>query len=69
MIVLLTTWMGLRGKANFRNLSRYSEVSEKTYSRWLRRQFDFVIMLGLDFSPIKSNPDYETLQNYGAMAA
>jgi hypothetical protein len=42
MIVLLTTWTCLRGKATFRNLSRYSEVSEKTYSRWFRRQFDFV---------------------------
>ena len=42
MIVLLTTWMCLRGKANFRNLSRYSKVSEKTYSRGFRRQFDFV---------------------------
>jgi hypothetical protein len=34
--------MCLRGKANFRNLSRYSKVSEKTYSRGFRRQFDFV---------------------------
>jgi hypothetical protein len=42
MIVLLTTWMCLRGRANYRNLSRYSEVNEKTYSRWFRRDFDFV---------------------------
>jgi hypothetical protein len=42
MMVLLTTWMCLRGKATFRNLSRYSKVSEKTYSRGFRRQFDFV---------------------------
>lgn len=42
MIVLLTILMCLRGKANFRNLSRYSEISEKTYSRWFRRDFDFI---------------------------
>jgi hypothetical protein len=42
MTVLLTTWMCLRGKAHFRNLSRYSDRHEKTYSRGFRRQFDFV---------------------------
>jgi hypothetical protein len=30
--VLLTTVMLMRGKVNFRNLSRYSELSEKTFS-------------------------------------
>jgi hypothetical protein len=34
--------MGLRGRANFRNLSRYSDYHEKTFSRWYRRAFDFV---------------------------
>jgi hypothetical protein len=34
--VLLTTWMCGRGKVNYRNLSRYSEIHEKTYSRWFR---------------------------------
>jgi Transposase DDE domain len=42
IIVLLTTLMCLRGKANYRNLSRYSKIHEKTYSRWFRREFDFV---------------------------
>lgn len=42
MKVLLTTWMCLRGKATFRNLSRYSPLNEKTYARWFRRAFDFV---------------------------
>lgn len=42
MTVLLMTWMCLRGKVNYRNLSRYSEVNEKTYSRWFRRDFDFI---------------------------
>jgi hypothetical protein len=34
--------MYLPGKANFRNLSRYSELHEKTYSRGFRRSFNFV---------------------------
>lgn len=42
LVVILTTLMYLPGKANFRNLSRYSELHEKTYSRGFRRPFDFV---------------------------
>ncbi|MBK8534684.1 MAG: hypothetical protein IPL59_05940 [Candidatus Competibacteraceae bacterium] len=34
--------MYLPGKANFRNLSRYSELHEKTDSRGFRRSFDFI---------------------------
>jgi hypothetical protein len=34
--------MYLPGKANFRHLSRYSELHEKTYSRGFRRPFNFV---------------------------
>jgi hypothetical protein len=34
--------MCLRGKATFRNLSRYSDFCEKTYSRQFRKNFDFV---------------------------
>jgi len=30
------------GKATFRNLSRYSNYCEKSYSRWYRRKFNFV---------------------------
>lgn len=41
LIIVLTTLMYLPGKANFRNLSRYSDLHEKTYSRWFRRTFDF----------------------------
>lgn len=40
--VLLMLLSGLRGRANFRNLSRYSDYHEKTFSRWYRRDFDFV---------------------------
>jgi len=39
--VLLTTIMLMRGKVNFRNSSRYSELSEKTFSRQFRNPFDF----------------------------
>lgn len=41
MLVLLPLLMRLRGRANFRNLSRYSDYHEKTFSRWYRRDFDF----------------------------
>lgn len=39
--VLLTTIMLMRGKVNFRNMSRYSGLSEKTFSRQFRNPFDF----------------------------
>jgi len=39
--VLLTTIMLIRGNVNFRNLSRYSVLSEKTFSRQFRNPFDF----------------------------
>ena len=39
--VLLTTIMLMRGKVNFRNSSRYCELSEKTFSRQFRKPFDF----------------------------
>ncbi len=39
--VLLTAIMLMRGRVNFRNLSRYSSLSEKTFSRQYRNPFDF----------------------------
>lgn len=42
LLTLFTTILLIRGKVNFRNLSRYSELSEKTYSRQYRQAFDFV---------------------------
>lgn len=42
LVVVLTSLMCLQSKANFRNLSRYSDYHEKTYSRGFRRDFDFV---------------------------
>jgi hypothetical protein len=39
---LILTLMLFRGEANYRNLSRYSDIFEKTFSRWFRRSFDFM---------------------------
>lgn len=41
VMTLFLTIVLMRGKVNFRNLSRYSELSEKTYSRQYRKPFDF----------------------------
>ena len=42
LVILLTTLMYLPGKANFRNISRYSDLNEKTFSRGFRRDFNFL---------------------------
>lgn len=42
LVTLFLTILLMRGKVNFRNLSRYSELAEKTYSRQFRQSFDFV---------------------------
>lgn len=39
--LLLSALVVVQGKATFRNLSRYSSMSEKRFSRWYRRSFDF----------------------------
>ena len=44
LLILLSTLCVLHGKATFRNLSRYSILCEKTYSRWFRRSFDFAML-------------------------
>ncbi len=41
LLTLFTTILLLQGKVNFRNLSRYSELCEKTYARQYRTPFDF----------------------------
>jgi len=38
---LFAVLMIFQGRATFRNLSRYCEMSEKRLSRWYRRSFDF----------------------------
>ena len=42
LLGLFTTILVVRGKVNFRNLSRYSDRSEKTYSRQFAQPFDLV---------------------------
>ena len=42
LVILFTTILVVRGKVNFRNLSRYSDRSEKTYARQFAKAFDFV---------------------------
>jgi len=39
---LFATLMVFQGKANFRNLSRYSHYCERTFSRWYHRGFSFL---------------------------
>lgn len=41
LITLFLTILLMRGKVNFRNMSRYSDLNEKTYSRQFRKSFDF----------------------------
>ena len=42
LLILFSTIFCLRGKMNYLNLSRYSDLSEKTYRRQFRKSFDFV---------------------------
>lgn len=42
LTVLFTTILVVRGKINFKNLSRYSVYSEKTYRRQFRKQFNYL---------------------------
>lgn len=42
ILTLFTTLLVTRGKINFRNLSRYSDLCEHTYSRNFAKPFDFV---------------------------
>lgn len=42
MLTLLTALMYLPSRVNFRNLGRYTDLNEKTFSRWFLRPFDFL---------------------------
>jgi putative transposase len=55
MQVLLPLLMCLRGRANFRNFSRYSNCHEKTFSRWYRRGFDLVEFNRLSLLPLSES--------------
>ena len=43
LVLLFSTIMMLRGRMNFRNLSRYSRMHEKSFSRNFRKSFDFTM--------------------------
>lgn len=47
LLTLFSTIMMLRGRMNFRNLSRYSGISEISYLRNFRKSFDFTLMNAL----------------------
>jgi len=40
-VILISTILCLKGKVNFRNMSRYSSLDEKSFSRNYRKQLDF----------------------------
>lgn len=42
MLLLLNALMYLPSRFNFRNLGRYTDLHEKTFSRWFMRRFDFL---------------------------
>jgi len=52
LTALFATFMCLRGRANFRNLSRYGGFCEKTCSRQFRRDFDFTAFNRLSLTPV-----------------
>ena len=58
--LLLSTLTVFQGKATFRNLSRYSDTSEKRFSRWFRRSFDFVLLNWLMLSDSLSSSGNKT---------
>lgn len=41
LLTLFPTTMILRGRMNYRNMSRYSVIHEKTFSKNFRKPFDF----------------------------
>lgn len=41
MAALFSTLMCFQGKATFRNMSRYSDMCEKRFSRWYQRKFPY----------------------------
>jgi hypothetical protein len=41
LVMLFSTILALRGRVNFRNLSRYGDYSERTIARQFRRSFDW----------------------------
>lgn len=52
--LFLSALIVVQGKANFRNMSRYSSMSEKRFSRWHRRTFDFFELNSLMLKDVRS---------------
>lgn len=44
LLLLFSTIMILRGRMNYRNMSRYSSLHEKSFSRNFRKPFDFTLL-------------------------
>lgn len=40
-VILMQMFLSIQGKINFRNLARYSNLAERTFSRWFERCFNF----------------------------
>ena len=59
LITLFTTILVARGKINFRNLSRYSDPCEHTYSRHFAKAFDFISFNRQVIDETFSYPDEE----------
>ena len=55
--LLLSVLVMFQGKATFRNLSRYSAMSEKRFSRWYGRSFDFFTFNSLMMSDLLLKKD------------
>jgi Transposase DDE domain len=58
MSILLTALTYLPGRVNFRNLGRYTQLNEKTFSRWFRRPFDFAAFNLLCLNALLSNGEW-----------
>jgi hypothetical protein len=58
MFILLTALTYLPGRVNFRNLGRYIPLSEKTFSRWFRRPFNFVAFNLLSLNALLDNDEW-----------
>jgi hypothetical protein len=58
MFTLLTALTYLPGRVNFRNFGRYTPLSEKTFSRWFRRPFNFVAFNLLSLNALLDNGEW-----------
>src|SRR5438105_11801070 len=40
-VIVIKMFQSMSGKINFRSLSRYGDIAEKTFRRWFKKPFDF----------------------------